>query len=555
MKRYSLALSSSFLLFLVLAGPLTFGVWAAPPPDHFYVSPTGVDGAARDGSLAEPWRHINYAVNRAEVGSGDIIHVLSDGVEGNIDYEENVIVNKSVKILADETATSPPVVKAASTTADAFYVGANNVEIKGLSIYGASGNNAAAIRLDNVTGCLIEANTCGLEPTKNNSWGILVYSGSQNVVKNNFASFNRYSGIDIFMSSANVVHGNRAELNFRGIGIIQAGSANIITSNTIRNNNLPDGGTGLQFGAVTNQNVASGNAIQENTTGVDLNGMAGGIVAANLITDSNTGLHVPSYSFHNEVFLNDFSANTSNIESETTNYELGSDALLFYKYNSSVYGKSLMGNFYSDYTGSDADGNGIGDTPYSAANFSDAHPLVRSPYTTGFYRMSGWALCSTSGGFGRLFENEFNEPGQVVTIGGSSAATFTTTVASPQRWVFEGGSTSAETTWTGWLTFASPPAAGTVVMVTLGISDLHSNFEPVGPSATVTGDGTNHIIHFVSEPGNFILPIGKYLAVRVANNSATSVQIMVGGMAGMLFAPERSHTEGYCPPLPLLLLE
>lgn len=554
MNRYVCALFSGCLLFLLLTLAHTSALLAAPPPDHFYVSPSGVDGAGRNGSLAEPWRHIAYAVGRTEVGAGDIIHVLSDGVDGNNDYVENVIVNKSVRIRADEGAASPPVLMAASPDKDALHVDSDDVEIKGLWIHGAF-DGAAGIRLDIVVGCLIEGNTCGFEPSKNNSWGILVIGGARNQVLDNFASFNLYSGIDAFDSSANVIHGNRVELNARGIGISQSGSANIITSNYIINNTASGGGTGLQFGAFTNQNIASGNVLQSNPIGMDVDGMADGIIGANLFTSNDVGLNVPFYAYPNEVFLNDFSDNTVNINSDAGNYGLGSDLLLFYTYYSSVYGKSLMGNYYSDYAGSDADGNGIGDTPYGDATFSDAHPLAQSPHTTGHYRMHGWALCSLSGGFGRLFENEFNEPGQAVLIGGASSATFATTVPAPQRWVFAGGSKPAETTWTGWLTFASPPAAGSSVAVTLGISDLHANFEPVGPSATITGDGTNHIYHFAAEQGDFILPIGKYLAVRVTNNSATSVRIMVGGMAGMLFAPESSRKAGYCPPLPLLLLE
>lgn len=528
-----------------------FSVCAAPPPDHFYVSPAGVDSPARLGSELAPWRSISYALSRTEVGGGDIIHVLGDGVDGNDDYEENVIINKSVLIRGDQAATSPPVVKAASSDTDVFHVDSDNVEISGLKIYGATGSNAAAIRVDGRTGCLIEANTCGFEPTKNNSWGILVIYGSRNIVRNNSAGFNRYSGIDIFMSSANVVHANSTELNFRGIGVIQAGSANVITDNYIRNNTYssPGAGVGLQFGAATNQNVASGNAIVENTMGVDLNGMEGGIVASNIIIDGATGLHVPAYSFPNMVFLNRFSNNTSNIVSEATNYQLGSDSNLFYKYGSRVYGKSWMGNFYSDYTGSDSDGNGIGDAPYSTASYSDTYPLAQ---TTGSYRISGWALCSLAGGFGRLFENEFNEQGEVITIGGSSSTLFSTTVPAPAPWTFTAGSPGAETSWTGWLTFASPPAAGTEVVVTIGISNLHSGYEPIGPSATITCDGTNYILPFVSEARGFIMPIGKYLAVRIANNSATSIQIMAGGMAGMLFAPERSHT-GTGLPLRMLL--
>ncbi len=40
--------------------------------------------------------------------------------------------------------------------------------------------------------------------------------------------------------------------------------------------------------------------------------------------------------------------------------------------------KNYMGNYWDDYTGSDADKDGIGDTPYGIKSDNDEYPLMKS---------------------------------------------------------------------------------------------------------------------------------------------------------------------------------
>lgn len=162
---------------------------ASPPPDVFYVSPTGENSASRNGSQSEPWRTIGFALGRAEVGSGDIIVVNSDGIDGNEDSVENVRVDKSVKIRANASDPSQPVVRALSASFSVFSMTADGVEIKGLGICGSE--TQAAIILTEVGGCLVEGNSLGApDENKRNYFGVWINRGSQNIVRGNNVVYN-----------------------------------------------------------------------------------------------------------------------------------------------------------------------------------------------------------------------------------------------------------------------------------------------------------------------------------------------------------------------------
>jgi len=515
-------------------------VQAAPPPDIFHVSPTGVNDASRAGSESEPWRTINYALSRAEVGSGDVIVVNSAGIDGNGDYVEVVTVDKSVKIRANSSDPSQPVVRPSNASFSVFIVTADGVEISGLRIYGSEAR--AAIRLNNVSGCLIEGNSLGgPDESKRNYFGVWVDHSSQNVVRNNTCQYNKI-GIDLYYSSANIIYNNSLQMNSESNINFLYSHANLILGNTLLDSS--GGGSGLHLEVGWQQNIISGNSVEGNGTGVELGSSTstrlGGIITANRFLDNTVGLYLPANALNHFFFLNHFE-NDTNVDSAASEYPLSAWGPLFYQF-SGRYFRVPLGNYYSDYAGSDSNGDGIGETSYGGAGYLDHYPLVEQIVS---YKLFGWNLGPT-GLSTTLNDEDIGGPGKVLTLAAHAKAIFSTAKPFGEfSAVFPGSSSGTQPAiWNGWLTFASPPAADHSVSITFGSSKGYpSSFEPSSASADISGDGTNYIFFFTATPGAFRVQRGRHLAVCLENMADT---------ACMFYAPAGSHP--YSPLSPLLLL-
>ena len=84
-------------------------------------------------------------------------------------------------------------------------------------------------------------------------------------------------------------------------------------------------------------------------------------------------------SSNNVITGNDFISNTTNANSANSANFWNSTEPLTYQYNNTTF-TSYIGNFWSDYKGLDADGDGLGDTPYVIDSDEDEdedhHPLM-----------------------------------------------------------------------------------------------------------------------------------------------------------------------------------
>jgi nitrous oxidase accessory protein NosD len=84
------------------------------------------------------------------------------------------------------------------------------------------------------------------------------------------------------------------------------------------------------------------------------------------------------YSSNNKVYLNNFINNTDNVDSHGSTNIWNSPLEITYTYDGTTY-ESYVGNYWDDYEGTDAEGDGIGDTDYSIdskEDENDDYPLM-----------------------------------------------------------------------------------------------------------------------------------------------------------------------------------
>jgi parallel beta-helix repeat protein len=181
------------------------------------------------------------------------------------------------------------------------------------------GNHAISIVVDGVTVSGFRISNVG---DFWNCCGFYVISEGNNISDNNIINNLRMNGIFLAGASYNTISGNLIENNrFHGIRMEYA-SHNIILNNVIVNNR----GYGIYLNEVQDTTIV-GNTVRQSFF---------------------DGLMLGGYCVNNIIHHNNFIDNPGNAYDVTGN----------------IWDDGSSGNYWSDYTGSDSDGDGIGDTPY-----------------------------------------------------------------------------------------------------------------------------------------------------------------------------------------------
>lgn len=178
--------------------------------------------------------------------------------------------------------------------------------------------------------------------------------------------------------------------------VFSSSSANSVTENAFTNN---DCGIYVQHNSFNN--IISANLFTGNNLGVSMSASSSNTLTANNFTGNNIALSFSSASSNN-IFLNNLQNNTRAVNDNGMNNFYGSVSAAISTQSVSVrvltflstsvvpanfigppplsannWDDGVRGNFWSEYNGTDANGDGVGDTPYYLyGNNQDNYPLM-----------------------------------------------------------------------------------------------------------------------------------------------------------------------------------
>ena len=236
----------------------------------------------------------------------------------------------------------------------------------GILLYGSSNNNIAGNNItNNLNGILLcyssNNNSIAGNNITNIRYGIRLGDSSNNSIAGNNITNNNF-GFFITDSSNNSIAGNNITNNLDCI--LFYGSSN----NSIAGNNITGHRFGIRLSGSSNNNSIAGNNITNNGCGIRLGDRLYGSSNNNSIAGNSISGNANGISFYdsseNIIYHNNFINNTEQVR--INGYSNAWDD-----------GYPSGGNYWSDYTGVDVNGDGIGDTPYVIdENNTDRYPLM-----------------------------------------------------------------------------------------------------------------------------------------------------------------------------------
>jgi parallel beta-helix repeat protein len=226
----------------------------------------------------------------------------------------------------------------------------------------------------------------------NNEVGIALQESHNNTISRNNVSINADNGLVLGQSHNNSILENNINDNTQD-GIYMINSHN----NTISKNEIKDNTMDGIYVSNSNDNIIFGNNIQNNDDGIKLYVSDYNTLYENSIdTNNNRGIFADDGnggSHYNLAYWNFFTGNVIHaIDKTSTNY----------------WNNSFIGNYWNNYTGTDLNNDGIGETAHSFNGGIDYLPIwdILSPIISIITPTEGEVF----GGTAPSFTIEINEP-------------------------------------------------------------------------------------------------------------------------------------------------
>jgi len=273
----------------------------------------------------------------------------------------------------------------------------------------------------------VEANSILNNKIYNNGLeGILIwtdnpYTSQFHTIKENRIYLNGENGIHFFSFSGPILYNtvsnniiyNNTQNGIRSI----AGTDYITISNNSIENNTQDGMALYRGSHFTIKN----NNISNNNNGLMIDGSSGSESTYNIVVNNTFkdnilyGLYINEYGRNNDIYINNFTGNTIH------GYDLGT---------SNDWDIGLVGNYWDDYGGVDANDDGIGESPYDvppAGGSVDYLPIAEdgAPQITINSPSNGDAFSTTAPNFSVTITDDYLDIKWYTLDGGLHNYTFT----------------------------------------------------------------------------------------------------------------------------------